>query len=128
MKNLRLLDGYRHVETELKIAGTVGDDRGGFFHVPSLIDGQTIRVMASAGDGWDHVSVSRVNRCPNWPEMEHIKRLFFKDDETAMQLHVPSTDHVNHHPYCLHLWRPLDQEIPRPPSIMVGPDSAKGKS
>lgn len=128
MKNLHLLDKYRHIETELKIAGAVGDDRGGFFHVPSPIDGQTIRVMASAGDGWDHVSVSRISRCPNWPEMEHIKGIFFKDNETAMQLHVPSADHVNYHPYCLHLWRPLDQEIPRPPSIMVGPDSAKGRS
>jgi len=65
-----------------------------------------MRVMASAGMGWDHVSISRQNRCPNWPEMEHIKRLFFRDDETAMQLHVPPSDHISIHPYCLHLWRP----------------------
>ena len=25
------------------------------------------------------------------------------------------------HPHCLHLWRPLDAEIPRPPGWMVGP-------
>jgi hypothetical protein len=51
--------------------------------------------------------VSRRNRCPNWTEMEHVKRMFFGDNETAM------------HPWCLHLWRPQQAEIPRPPGIMV---------
>jgi hypothetical protein len=50
-----------------------------------------------------------------------MKRLFFREDETAMQLHVPATDHINCHPHCLHLWRPTEVEIPRPPAIMVGP-------
>jgi hypothetical protein len=78
--------------------------------------------------------------------MAFVKRLFFRDDETAMQLHVPASDHVNQHPYCLHLWRPqADEEIaaeraeweragepwpygdlrspggiPRPPAVFVG--------
>jgi hypothetical protein len=60
--------------------------------------------------------------------MEQVKRLFFRDDETAMQLHVPPSDYVNAHPYTLHLWRPLDQEIPRPPSVMVGIGSSPLKS
>lgn len=91
------------------------------FRLTSPIDGGVLTVVASSGDGWDHVSVSRTNRCPNWPEMEFVKRRFFKDDETAMQLHVPEADHVNFHPFCLHLWRPYDVEIPRPPEWMVGP-------
>jgi hypothetical protein len=94
------------------------------FHLPSPIDKAPLRVVASSGEGWDHVSVSRQNRCPNWPEMEFIKRAFFKDDETAMQLHVPPSDHISIHPFCLHLWRPHGVEIPRPPSIMVGPSEA----
>jgi hypothetical protein len=78
-------------------------------------------LVADEPGRWDHVSVSRGDRCPTWDEMEYVKRLFFKRDETAMQLHVPPTDHVNNHPYCLHLWRPLPPRvIPRPPSIMVG--------
>ena len=77
-------------------------------------------VVASFGAGWDHVSVSRKNRVPNWAEMEHVKRLFFEDDETAVQFHVPPSDHVNMHPYVLHLWRPQDVEIPRPPAVLVG--------
>jgi hypothetical protein len=78
-----------------------------------------MRVIASADEGWDHVSVSRANRCPNWQEMEHVKRLFFKDDETAMQLHVPPSDHISVHPNCLHLWRCQSQPIPMPPKWMV---------
>jgi hypothetical protein len=122
MRNLYLLDAYRVTDprTLAHWGGWAGDDTCGMFVVRSPIDGGDLKVVASAGEGWDHVSVSRPNRCPNWPEMEHVKRLFFRDDETAMQLHVPPSDHVNMHRYCLHLWRPLDCGIPRPPSILVG--------
>jgi hypothetical protein len=111
-----LLDVYR---IQLDGYGS-GDEAEGAFAVPSPIDGQPIRVIASSDAGWDHVSVSRQSRCPNWPEMEHVRRLFFKDDETMMQLHPPLADYVNDHPYCLHLWRPRAAEIPRPPKWMVG--------
>lgn len=82
--------------------------------------GAFIRVIASSGEGWDHVSVSLETRCPTWDEMEFVKRKFFNDDETAMQLHVPPSDHINHHPHCLHLWRPHGEKIPRPPNFLVG--------
>ncbi|MDH2327677.1 hypothetical protein QCN27_12465 [Cereibacter sp. SYSU M97828] len=78
-----------------------------------------MNVIASWADSWDHISVSRPDRCPTWEEMEQVKRAFFLSHETAMQLHVPPTDHKNLHPYCLHLWRPHDAHIPRPPSWMV---------
>jgi hypothetical protein len=129
MRNLHDLDSYRDVSPAVvSFYGSVGDNTCGAFLVPSPIDRHPMRVIASSGHGWDHVSVSRQNRCPNWAEMEAVKRLFFKDEETAMQLHVPPSDHVNHHPNCLHLWRPTNLEIPRPPSFMVGPDTAKGVS
>lgn len=37
---------------------------------------------------------------------------------------VPKRDHINCHPHCLHLWRPLKGRIPLPPSEMVGPTAA----
>lgn len=123
MRNLSLLDAFRETGPDvMAFCGWAGDETCGMFHVNSPIDGAPMRIIASTGEGWDHVSVSRRNRTPNWPEMEHVKRLFFKENETAMELHVPPTDHVNCHPNCLHLWRPNDgREIPRPPAIMVGP-------
>lgn len=122
MRNLHLLDAYRVRGRELPahFRGYSGDETCGAFRVQSPIDKATLTIMASSDFGWEHVSVSRVNRCPNWIEISHVKHLFFRDDETVMQLHVPSSDHINEHPNCLHLWRPTHEEIPRPPSWMVG--------
>ena len=118
MRNLRLLDVYRGDASSLW--GWNGDDTCGFFVVPSPTDKAPMKVIASSEEGWEHVSVSRQNRCPNWPEMEHVKRMFFKDDEVCMQLHVAATDHISLHPHCLHIWRPTNGEkIPLPTKEMV---------
>lgn len=122
MRNLAHLIRYRRL---LESIGEIGDDYNGAFVIPSPIDKRALRIIASCGFGWDHVSVSLISRCPTWSEMSYIKKLFFKDDETAMQLHVPVSDHISYHPYCLHLWRPYDVEIPRPPGYMVGPVKRK---
>ncbi|MDP9039797.1 MAG: hypothetical protein M3O02_11090 [Acidobacteriota bacterium] len=53
-----------------------------------------------------------------------VKALFWDDEETVMQLHPPKSEWINNHEYCLHLWRPLNQPIPRPPGIAVGVRSA----
>ena len=120
MRDLRVLNMHR-VKTPdpmLELHPFQLPGNGAFiFRTP--IDGKTLRVIASNGDGWDHVSVSLTSRAPRWEEMEFIKRKFFHDYETAMQLHVPPSEHVNNHPHCLHLWRPHNSEIPRPPKIMV---------
>lgn len=120
MKDLRLLDQYRSYAPEVvAMYGSTGDGTCGVFAIPSVVDGSPLLVIASAGGGWDHVSVSRPNRCPNWPEMDHVKRLFFRDDEVAMQLHVAARDHISVHPNCLHLWRPQAVAIPLPPPEFV---------
>jgi len=101
-------------------AQAMGDDYNGCFVYknPALV-GPVLRVIAGRGHGWDHVSVSLAERCPIWAEMEWVKRRFFKEDEVAFQLHVPPKDHISVHPYTLHLWRPLNERIPMPPSYMV---------
>lgn len=120
MRNLNELNRYRRTDAwVMKRFGEIGDDTAGFFELPN--GGNTIRIVASSGEGWDHVSVSLKDRTPTWEEMDSVKRLFFHGHETAMQLHVPEKDHINHHPNCLHLWRPLLQAIPKPPWWMVGP-------
>jgi len=122
VRNLNLLDIYRRTDKKtIDHFGSAGDEENGAFEVPSPVTKAPMFIIASSGMGWDHVSVSLQNRCPNWPEMEHVKRIFFRDDEVAMQLHVPIEDHISFSETCLHLWRPLDIEIPRPPSIFVGP-------
>jgi hypothetical protein len=94
-----------------------GDETGGAFVV--FYNGVRLAVIASNGGGWDHVSVSTSKRCPTWLEMEHVKRLFFHPDECAMQLHVPTAEHINVHDFVLHIWRPHDAAIPMPPREFV---------
>lgn len=85
----------------------------------------TLQIISSGShetEEWEHVSVSikGKNLTPSWEEMDFVKRLFWHDDETVMQLHVPRQDHVNQHEHTLHLWRPVGVEVPRPDAWLVG--------
>ena len=70
---------------------------------------------------WEHVSVSLARRCPTWTEMEWVRDQFWEPHECVVQFSVPRAVHISHHPYCLHMWRPIGIEIPLPPSITVAP-------
>lgn len=96
-----------------------GDDTCGCFSLRLRLS-QMVFVVASSGLGWDHVSVSRRDRCPTWDEMCQVKDLFWDGDDCVMQLHPPKSDYINNHNFCLHIWRPTDSVIPTPPSFMVG--------
>lgn len=120
MRNLNQLERFRDRDWELRAHGVNGNSECGAFQVPSIVDGLALRIIASSGGGWDHVSVSRADRVPNYEEMEQIAGLFFQGHETAVQYHVPAQDHVNIHPHCLHWWRPTFAGLPRPPRSMVG--------
>ena len=78
-------------------------------------------IIASDGLEWDHVSVVIKNRkrAPTWDEMCFIKDLFFGENECVIQYHPKKSDYVNFNNYCLHLWRPQGELIPKPSKIMV---------
>jgi hypothetical protein len=90
-------------------------------------NGTSLIIMSSGtgdeAEGWEHVSVSTRHRTPNWSEMCFVKDLFWREDECVVQYHPPKANHVNCHPHCLHLWRPLNAKIPMPPAEFVGPKS-----
>lgn len=102
------------------------DGNNGFFILPPFKKGSTLalRVLATDQMGWEHVSVSMKTRCPTWDEMCHVKSLFWDDEDCVMQLHPPRSQWVNNHSHCLHLWRPLDADIPQPPGFLVGIQAA----
>jgi hypothetical protein len=89
-----------------------------------LSTGAVAFVIASDGLGWEHVSVSlllrRHERCPTWEEMCEVKALFWDHEDCVIEYHPPESEYRNRHPYCLHLWRPVGQEIPRPDPRLVG--------
>lgn len=103
----------------------------GWYQIPhNKINGYLYFIVVSSGQGWEHVSVSLrqqerkhihpVTRTLTWDEMCFVKDLFWNDDEVVVQYHPAKKNYVNMHPYCLHLWKPTHDEIPVPPSIMVG--------
>lgn len=104
MKDLHSLDKYRDRNFERQYYGANGDAGNGVFWVP--VGGKMFNVVASNGGGWEHVSVSPANRkrttALTWEEMCEIKRMFFQED-----------------PLCLHMWRPIGAEMPKPPKIFV---------
>jgi hypothetical protein len=77
------------------------------------------------GQPWEHVSVSLAQRPPNWQEMCFVKDKFWGEEDAVIQIHPPKSEYVNFHPFVLHLWRPTFIELPRPPSITVGPKGFK---
>lgn len=101
--------------------GLIGSDdkigNNGFFQIP--FKSHTLNVIASDGGGWEHVSIS-LNRIPNWGEMCFIKDLFWDEEDCIVQYHPPKSEYINNHPNVLHLWKPVKEKIPLPPSIMVG--------
>lgn len=95
------------------------DGCNGLFFV-NLPKFKKLKVVVSDGGGWDHVSVSLSDRCPTWEEMCLIKDLFFEEEETVVQFHPSKSEHVNNHPYCLHLWKRQATPYELPPSIFTG--------
>ena len=117
MKNLNYLDAYR---VDMFNNGILGDSYNNAFNIK--IKGELYFVIASNGEGWEHVSISPKNshKIPSWSVMCELKDLFFEDEEVVMQLHPKKSEYVNNKENCLHLWRPIGVEIPTPPSILVG--------
>lgn len=94
------------------LRSTSADGNNGAFVVARLIKVGPIAkrlvrftCIASDGEGWEHVSVSRPDRCPTWEEMSRIKSKFWDPEDAVIQIHPPESTYVNNHPYCLHLWR-----------------------
>jgi hypothetical protein len=86
------------------------------------LNGLPIRVIASDGMGWQHVSVSihGSSNPPSWSIMCQVKELFWNDEEWVVQFHPAKSEYVNNHLGCLHLWRPTSAVLPVPDAIMVG--------
>jgi hypothetical protein len=113
MKNLNYLNNCRKPHPLFKTE--IGDEHNGSFEIGDL------RVIASSGGGWEHVSVSLTSkRIPRWVEMCKVKDLFFEDEETVVQYHPKKAEYVNNVSYVLHLWKKKGSEFELPPSLMVG--------
>jgi hydroxyacyl-ACP dehydratase HTD2-like protein with hotdog domain len=72
--------------------------------------GHGLKVIFTAdnleGDGktWLHVSMSRRSRIPTYDDMKEVKEIFVGRDRQAVQIFPKESEHINIHPYCLHLF------------------------
>ena len=95
------------------------DGNNGFFLIKDRkID---LFVIASDGEGWEHVSVSIITKTPTWEQMVLVKNLFWSEEDLVIQIHPPKTKYINCHEHCLHLWRPVNEIVPSPPTYLIGP-------
>lgn len=72
---------------------------------------------------WRHVSVSRSDKIPSYEDLKKVKDQFIGEHRPAYQIMPKTADHINMHPYCLHLWTTLEAgDNPMPDFRKKGPD------
>lgn len=111
------IEEYRIKLGPMKSDTTLGNNGAFRIHCPHT--NKTLLVIASDGEGWEHVSVSTKSRTPSWIEMCFIKDVFWSENEIVIQYHPAKIDYVNIHEHCLHLWRPIEAELPLPELKLV---------
>lgn len=116
--NNQIINRWRIREGALR--STNKDGNNGAFRIPGP-NRQTFIVVASDGEGWDHVSVhiQDAHRCPTWEEMCFIKDIFWQPDECVIQYHPAQSVYINVHHTTLHLWKPQNITLPTPPMEMI---------
>lgn len=82
-------------------------------------DNKMYTYVFSYGGGWEHLSVSLPRKTPDWDTMCRMKDIFWSDDEVCVQYHPRRCDYVNMHEHCLHIWKPINENIPTPPKMFV---------
>ena len=60
---------------------------------------------------WLHTSYSRRNRTPTYEDTKFIKDNFIGKDKKSIMVFPSESEHVNYHPYCLHLWTCLGSDV-----------------
>lgn len=133
MKNLNNINNFRRVD--LYGDGFIGDEYNGAFMIDKYKDGEFYLVVASNGEGWDHISVSlhrkngaNIKRCPSFQEMQMVKEKIFGEEEVVFQLHPREEDYINTHPYCLHLWKPNNCSMIVPPLYSMNDEKLIGNT
>lgn len=128
-----------HVPEKSRVTqGPMGSepDAGNFgaFLIESCEPGWMLALVCDDGlafeqiTGWEHVSVrayalagrnTQRSRIPTWKEMCQVKELCWGPEAVVMQLHPAKSQYVDKHPHVLHLWRPIEGQIPLPPKELV---------
>jgi len=59
---------------------------------------------------WLHMSVSRKDRMPSYQDIVDAKEFFLGPERRAIQVFPKRSEHFSFHPFCLHLYSPLERD------------------
>lgn len=63
---------------------------------------------AGSGEEWIHASFGRNRQMPSYEDLVLLYRAAFPERGWAYQVFAPAEQHINIHPYVLHLWGRVD--------------------
>lgn len=127
---MRNLEEIRKTPNLFIEAETEDDGMGGRYY--DRITEKFLNFIFSYQMGWEHLSVSTPSKCPTWEQMCRMKDIFWSEEETCIQYHPAKSQYVDNHPYCLHIWKPIESDnftveygeeeniLPIPPHLLVG--------
>ena len=123
---MKALEEIRKTPNLFIDAEAENDGMGGRYYDKQT--GKFLHFIFSYQMGWEHLSVSTPSKCPTWEQMCMMKDIFWNKDECCVEYHPKEEDYVNNHPYCLHIWRPTEEVMPTPPTLLVGFRSEEEKN
>jgi hypothetical protein len=102
-------DIFENIEKEFNVFQK-GLDGNGYAHKKAS-DLSVIVSFSEEKDGqiWKHVSMARRKRMPTYDEIEEFKKLFCGENTYALIIFPPKKVWVSLHPYCVHLWEPMEK-------------------
>lgn len=115
---MKLIEDIRKTPNLFIEAETENDGMGGKYYDKQT--GKWLNFIFSYQLGWEHLSVSMPSKTPSWDQMCIMKDIFWSEDEACVEYHPRKEDYVNNHQHCLHIWKPVEETLPLPPSILVG--------
>lgn len=76
-----------------------------------------LRVYVSTSNGWDRVAVHCARAQPTLSQIDHIRKLFFEDDELVQIFMPPKSRYSNPDHNTVILWHATTIQVPTPPVI-----------
>lgn len=73
-------------------------------------DGTSIIITSAwhEGEAWVHASIAHQDHMPTYEELALLHKAVWQGRGWSYQVFAPPSDHVNIHPFALHLWGRLD--------------------
>ncbi len=67
--------------------------------------------------GWEHafLDLELLKRTPTWGEMNILKKFYWENTESVIQIHPKRSEYVNWNEYRLHLWKLHNTDFELPP-------------